>query len=198
MSANQELACPTFADWIAFYENAPAADAPRWRTHLDACAPCRSAAKAAERVVAASRAVRAARPSAEALDAAAAIPELVSPEEKPELAEAVADRSELLAGVRGPGVAAGSRILYESDGVSVDLQVTPHEDGRTMDLLGQLLLDTEAPRDFELQLRDARGARHLLRPDELGEFALNGLPCGPFQLVGRGGGKSFFIFGKKP
>jgi hypothetical protein len=96
-----------------------------------------------------------------------------------ELAALAFDSSvdESLVLVRGPGAALQEQLLtFETERVSVDLQVTARRDGRR--LVGQL-----APAGVaEIEVRSATGVVVRITSDELGRVPAVDVPSGPLSL----------------
>lgn len=91
------------------------------------------------------------------------------------------DDDRALAGVRSSGDA---RLLhFETDGISVELQVTT--DGERRDLVGEIAPAAPA----EISLRHAE-ATSVIHTDEHGRFRAEGLPAGPTSLQVRLAGQT--------
>lgn len=156
--------------------------------HLASCEQCREADRwARQLVLAVAEGPPVAAPEA-LIDRALGIPE-AEPRVRPatarwSIAWLVQDAfaRPALAGVRGG--ATTRRMLYELDGGHVDIEIAPSpEDGESVRLTGQLLLDdAPPPEDVVALLWRDRSVVARASGDATGMFLLPSVPAGTYQL----------------
>ncbi|MGH2545192.1 MAG: hypothetical protein ACRDIB_20565, partial [Ardenticatenaceae bacterium] len=93
------------------------------------------------------------------------------------------------AGTRATYIGGARQLIYSTEVADIVLDIQPRQQARHFDLMGQILPTQDvAPSTFCVQLLQETTEKALTRVDEMGEFALEALVPGTYEIILSGEG----------